>query len=59
MLKFKVFLLPFGLLFGKNQGRSIHFNMCMIRLAKKYCKTVQIEVKVYTEVAGPMTEQKN
>ena len=54
-----MFLLPFGLLFGKNQGRSIHFNMCMIRLAKKYCKTVQIEVKVYTEVAGPKTEQQN
>ena len=33
--------------------------MCMIRLAKKYCKTVQIEVKVYTEVAGPKTEQQN
>ena len=31
--------------------------MCNFRLAKKYGKTVQIEVKVYTDVAGPMTEQ--
>ena len=30
--------------------------MYMIGLAKKYCKTVQIEVKVYTERAGPKTE---
>ena len=42
-------------LFSKNQGRSIHFDMCNFRLAKKYSKTVQIEVKVYTYVAGPMT----
>ena len=45
-------------LFSKNQGRSIHFDMCNFRLAKKYGKTVQIEVKVYTDVAGPMTEQR-
>ena len=32
--------------------------MYMIGLAKKYCKTVQIEVKVYTERAGPKTERR-
>ena len=51
---FSFLLVP---LFSKNQGRSIHFDTCIFRLAKKYSKSVQIEVKVYMEIAGPMTER--
>ena len=49
----------FWLLFCKNQGWSFHFDMSNFRLAKKYCKTVQKEVREYTIVVLPEPELGN
>ena len=49
----------FWLLFCLNQGWSPHFDMCNFRLAKKYSKTVQKEVRVYTIVVLPKPELGN
>ena len=51
-----MFSSPFGLLFCYNQVRSILFYMCNFRLANKYSKTVQTEVREYTIVVLPEPE---
>ena len=54
-----MFFSLFGLVFSKNQGRSINFDMCNFRLAKKYSKTVQKKVREYTIVVLPEPELGN
>ena len=49
----------FGLLFSKNQERSINVDTCVIRLAKKYSKTVQKKVREYKIVVLPEPELGN
>ena len=58
-LKFRMFSSPFRLLFCRNQGRSIHFDMCNFRLANKISKTVQKEVREDTLVVLPEPELGN
>ena len=56
IFKFRMFSSTFGLLFCYNQVRSILFYMCNFRLANKYSKTVQTEVREYTIVVLPEPE---
>ena len=54
--QFKIFNQLFGLCFVQNPWGSCHFHMTFSWPAKRYSKTVQIEVKFYMNVAWPKTE---
>ena len=58
ILKYRFFPSLYGPLFCKNQGRSIYFDTCNFRLAKQNCKTVQIKVREYTDIALPNSDRR-